>query len=311
MTRKRRSDKPHRIPEWKLKKDRERADSPAFPTPSVSPEPKKVPPWPPRRRAIRPILLVAFLLGIVLVLLGVMLWESFQERDEQAAFTDRGVSTTATVVGVVRGEAELRFQTEEGGRVQVVVPGPYSHDDPRELMVRYLPEDPERAHRTDHPGTPWYLFPAVLAFLVVSGAGLGGYVLLRRLRGGHAPSSEAVRTRRPFGERAFWPLFVLFVGAVLLIPVGFVADMGLRYAALMDSRVVEATVLDAGRQGGSRGGCRGYVTVEYESHGLRYEDRIRVSCRDADGHRGQDTVAVEFGADRPDVVRLVGEPPIR
>lgn len=310
MTRKRRSNKPHRIPEWQLKKLRERSDFHTLPVPSPPPAPKESSKGPPRRawrRVVGPVLLVVFLAGIVLFVLGGLLGESFRERDEQLAFEERSVSTTATVVGVVRGEAEVHFHTEEGRRVQIVVPGSHTHDDPRELVVHYLPEDPAQAYRADHRWS-WYVLPVVLGALAVSGTGLGGYLLLRRRRRGSAPPAEGAPVRRPFVKRAFW---TLFVGGILLVPVGFVVDMGLRYAVLVESHVVEAPVLDVGRQSGSRGGCRGYVTVEYESHGLRYEERIRISCRDIDDHRVGDTVVVEFGVDHPDLVRLSGEPPIR
>lgn len=103
---------------------------------------------------------------------------------------------------------------------------------------------------------------------------------------------------------------MLLIGGILTLPVGFAVNTGLRYAALAESREVDAPVLDAGRESGTRGGCRGFVIVEYESHGLRYEGRIRISCSGIDDYRERESVAVEFGADRPDVVRLVGQPPL-
>ena len=313
MTRKRRSNKSHKVPEWRLKKLRERSDFRTLPVPSEPPVSEEAPkgPWGRAWQWVGLALVAALLSGALLFVLGVVLWESFQERDEQAAFAQRSVATNATVVGVVRGEAEVHFHTDEGRRVRTVVLGDHSHEDPREFVVRYLPEEPERAQRADHRGTPWCLFPIVLGLLVVFGLGLGGYLLLRRHRRGAASRDGGAPGRRAFLDKAFWPLFVLFVGGVLLIPVGFVVDIGLRYAALSQSRTVEAPVLDVGRQSGSRGGCRGFVTVEYTSHGLRYEERIRIACREIDDHRVGDTVTVEFGATRPDVVRLAGDFPFR
>ncbi|WP_152521286.1 hypothetical protein [Nocardiopsis ganjiahuensis] len=311
MTRKRRSNRPHRTPEWQLRKLRDRGPFHGQPIPEPPSAPETPPGGPLRRawqRVIGPVLLAVFSCGIALFLVAGLLGESLQGRAEEAAFEERAVSTAATVVGVVRGEAEVVFLTEEGATVRTLLPGSFTPDDPRELVVQYLPEDPNRAYREDHRWS-WQAVPAALGLLAAVGLGAGGFLLFRRRFRSRSRADSGPRSRSGSRLWGFWLPFVLLICGILSLPVGFAVHTGLRYAALADSHVVDAPVLDTGRESGSRGGCRGFVTVEYEAHGLRYEDRIRISCSDIDDYRERETVAVEFGATRPDVVRLVGRPP--
>ncbi|MGW5876485.1 hypothetical protein ACWFMI_08030 [Nocardiopsis terrae] len=350
-----------------------------------------------RARRFRGVPAVLFLLLLFGGFAGLGIGFVVHNELTRAVFATESAAVPGTVVGVEYGEPVVSFSTRAGERYEKELPGPFAHGDPREVVVLYLVDAPQRAVLEGHVWPPWFLVAVVLALVT------GGYLYFgdgglrsgrhRRRREAHESGRSSVAGGTPGPGRAVWfpvglfaapavlalaasvglytgpftavgtvelvstsELYVWFVPATVLASFGavlagkallryaelapaphapdpirllpadseFVALLGLVLAgflalpvgfgvhtvrdqiALADSTTAEMPVAEVTRSNG-RGGCTGWVHVEYEADGLPYRERIEIACSDGEEYETAETVRVEWSRVRPSVLRFARE----